>query len=613
MKKILIYIIPVLLFAFWSCDQMDDVYDELDEIKAPYSTSVDYVFTADDYATAVGYAKKDAVSLGDADSSIAKLIGSMKAFNATYSAEDYVGKVIGDLYPEYNKGSNAFVTYNTIADMPDDLTMYSNPKSFVFDADAYVEISTLVGEVGYFFPDYNPELYIKEVLPTLITDAVEGDIYRINYMYSNVNPVVPETAPVEVYVEPFTTDLSGVDTVSIIGDGQKWKQDSYNSDTYAKMSGYAGGSQPNEDWLILPAIDISSGVNTFLNIYQAINYLNDSAYQLDIMVSTDYVADVTIATWTSIKENINMPSGDSWTFVESVGSLNDYAGQTIYVAFKYTSSANNAATWEIANISITEGDEILEGESNELNDIYQLKDGLWNKMLNVHYLNSMDYNAMGAPGSYNSFSSSALPQDYLPKYLDDLYPTAGEGASAIVVYDYYSALDSTITLATQFDYTGGEWVSIYDYIETTTNQFIHNGELWLFDPTITYVLTGDDYQIMVDWVIENKDAEYIGYDSRRESYFGINAKYSSYSIYDGGYEGEDFDTWQDAVKESFRQTNLLPQIFPDATTQVNGVDLYYNIVIGAYDGPTTPYIIRYQVTKSGPNPEFEYVEGPTVQ
>jgi hypothetical protein len=55
----------------------------------------------------------------------------------------------------------------------------------------------------------------------------------------------------------------------------------------------------------------------------------------------------------------------------------------------------------------------------------------------------------------------------------------------------------------------------------------------------------------------------------------------------------------------------LPQIFPDATTQVNGIDLYYNIVIGAYDGPTTPYIIRYQVTKSGPNPEFEYIEGPT--
>jgi hypothetical protein len=436
MKKILLYI-PILIFAFWSCDQMDEVYEDLDVIKPAYNKSIDYLFTADDYATASDFAKIDAVSVGDTDSSIAKQIGTMKAFNATYSAEDYVGKVIGDLYPEYNKNSNAFVTYDSYIGGLEYLDIFGNATSYELEDADYEAMGPAPAAHHNFAYNVDPEEYLPDWLLIKYPSAVADDVVAITYQYYD------------------------------------------------------------------------NGVSTLTDYYSF--------------------------------------DGTEWSVLALSG---------------------------------------------------------------VYFLTDDDYDAMGS--SYGNFSSSMLPDDYLPTFLESTFIYAKAGDVKVVVYQYFLGKPTynTVARAKEYHFDGSVWTEYTGVIEET-NQFIHNGELWLFDPTITYALTGDDYQIMVDWVIANKDAEYIGYDSRRESYFGINAKYSSYSIYDGGYEGADFDTWQDAVKESFRLTNLLPQIFPDATTQVNGIDLYYNIVIGAYDGPTTPYIIRYQVTKAGPNPEFEYTEGPT--
>ena len=50
-----------------------------------------------------------------------------------------------------------------------------------------------------------------------------------------------------------------------------------------------------------------------------------------------------------------MPDGGSWTFISSGEMpLTDYIDQTIYIAFKYTSSASASATWEIQNFLVHE-------------------------------------------------------------------------------------------------------------------------------------------------------------------------------------------------------------------------------------------------------------------
>ena len=55
--------------------------------------------------------------------------------------------------------------------------------------------------------------------------------------------------------------------------------------------------------------------------------------------------------------SLNVPDGGSWTFISSGElPLTDYIGQTIYIAFKYTSSATASATWEVKNVLVHELD-----------------------------------------------------------------------------------------------------------------------------------------------------------------------------------------------------------------------------------------------------------------
>ena len=328
-------------------------------------------------------------------------------------------------------------------------------------------------------------------------------------------------------------------------------------------------------------------------------------------MSTDYDGDATTANWTSIKSEINMPAGNSWTFVNSGDvSLNAYEGETINIAFKYLSSADNAATWEISEIKITEGDKILEGEPYELNDMYKYDNGMWMKLSDVLYLNPKDYDEMGAPGKYDSFSADALPKDYLPKYLDNVYPTAGEGVDAIVVYKYYTGIEGTVTIATQYSYANGAWKSAYDYIETATNQFVHNGIEWLFDPTITFTMTSAHYQTVVDYVRDTYGEEYINSYKTADFIYGADAYYGNFDLAD--WDQTKFDTWDEAIEEAL-SLGLLPSLYPNATVQVNGVDMFYQVIFQTYGDPAGNFMMRFSVSKEGPNPEFMLEEGPTAQ
>ncbi|MCB2197079.1 MAG: DUF5017 domain-containing protein [Bacteroidetes bacterium] len=603
MKKIFSIFILLGFIILNACDPVGDIYDEIDDAEIPAVADVEYTLTSDDYATIL-----DAImATNPSDSINGQFIAANEFFTDEISIQDYVPYFLNEEYPWLGPGSTAKITYNYNGDMPADLAMYAEASKYELDAADYTMVGALVGEVSYFFEGYSPDAFLPEILPDLITDAENGDLYRINYMYSDIVPVVPETPPVEVYSEEFTADLSAVDTFSIVGDDQKWEFDSYGSDTYAKMSGYSGGAQENEDWLVTPDITLGTGVNIFLNITQAINYLNDETEQIDILISTDYAGDVTTANWTSIKADINMPTGDSWTFVESGDvSLNDYEGETINIAFKYLSSSTNAATWEISEIQVTEGEKIIEGEPYELNDIYEFSNGMWEKASNVHYLNPKDYNAMGAPGSYDNFSDSELPQDYIPKYLDNMYPTAGDGQSAIVIYKYYAG--TTMTLADEYTLTAGEWVSSYSYVQQQTGQFAvsANTELWVFDPTETYTMTSEDYQAVVEYVKANfADKDESTYDDS-EYYYGASYYYDNFDL--RNFNSEEFDDWEEAVADAI-STIVLPDNYPNATVLVNGVQMYYKVVFATYSGAAGTYSMKFKVEEG---PTFTFVEESTT-
>ena len=118
-----------------------------------------------------------------------------------------------------------------------------------------------------------------------------------------------------------------------------------------KASAYVSGQNyASESWLVSPAISLT-GVNAAtLKFEQAVNYASPQG-ALSVMVSTNYTGDVTTATWTTLALN-EWPAGNNWTFVNSTADLTPFVGQSVTIAFKYTSTSSASATWEVKNFVV---------------------------------------------------------------------------------------------------------------------------------------------------------------------------------------------------------------------------------------------------------------------
>lgn len=582
----------------------------MDKLPNSYKNTVNYTLLSADYTKLAGYAKVDAVNA--LDSIWAGYISTFQSFNDSFPGNIYVPKILPSLFPAYGKGSIAIVTYNYFADMPEEYADYSSAPMFEFDIADYEHVDAQVGGAGYFYPEFNPELYVPNALKDLITGAVANDIYRVNYKYSNVNPELSLTTSFD---EGFDVGLGKFNAVSVVGN-QVWARATYNTDTYAKMSGFTGGTAyVNEDWLISNPIVLGDDASITFSFHHAIRYLNDHFEQLSVAISSDYDgSDISGATWdvidwADIADTALL--GTSYTIYSSGDiDISSYKNKTINIAFKYTSSLTNQATWQIYDVKVTPIKPIyavtLGKEPVILNEYYQYSGSSWSKLANVHYLSSFDYDAMGAPGTNDNFSPSIKPMDYLPKFLDTKYPAAGEGISAYVVYKYYvNSAIGTQTITDKLTYKAGEWVSSYSYIKSTTEQFIYSDAGWLFDPTVKFALSSSDYQLIVD---EDPipDPSY----TNNAWYYGASAYYSNFDLRLAKhvqYEPETFTglTEAEAVAILYPRVQealviLLQKKFPAAVKEVSGVPVHYILTYQTYnsDYTRTNYEVDYLCTES---------------
>ncbi len=119
------------------------------------------------------------------------------------------------------------------------------------------------------------------------------------------------------------------------------------------MSGYAGGAQVNEDWLITSQLSTTEFSNMYLRFNHARNFANNDG--LFVMVSTDYTGgDPSVnGTWEDITDLFTFPESGSWNFYDAgIGDVTEYISASTYFAFKYTSTDTDAATWEVDNIRV---------------------------------------------------------------------------------------------------------------------------------------------------------------------------------------------------------------------------------------------------------------------
>lgn len=167
--------------------------------------------------------------------------------------------------------------------------------------------------------------------------------------------------------ENFDNGLGTWTPYNVSGD-QEWEQSSYGDRTFAKMSGYASGSHQNEDWLISPSMLLSVYQNVTFTFSSATKYAGNP---LQLLYSTDYdgSGDPNNATWTDISDQAQWSDGN-FNFVPSGNvSLTDYIADPFYLAFKYTSTDESSATWELDDLLVygVLGDGISESQTSKLN------------------------------------------------------------------------------------------------------------------------------------------------------------------------------------------------------------------------------------------------------
>ena len=164
--------------------------------------------------------------------------------------------------------------------------------------------------------------------------------------------VTPPPPGTEIFSETFASG-QGAFTIQdvVLPSGLTYVWQHAPSYSCMKASAYVSGQNyASESWLVSPAISLT-GVNAAtLKFEQAVNYASPQG-ALSVMVSTNYTGDVTTATWTTLALN-EWPVGNNWTFVNSTADLTPFVGQSVTIAFKYTSTSSASATWEVKNFVV---------------------------------------------------------------------------------------------------------------------------------------------------------------------------------------------------------------------------------------------------------------------
>lgn len=185
---------------------------------------------------------------------------------------------------------------------------------------------------------------------TLKYTNADGDNWSIQT--ENLRVDHDEAAAAEVKALPFEETFASsigtflMDDVKIPeGSTYVWKYDSYG---YMKASAFVGGSaKASESYLVSPIIDLTSATAPQLSFDHTHKYAGTPSEELTLWVRAEK------AKWAKV-EIPTYGNNTSWTWANNVIDLSAYAGKKIQIGFKYKSTTEAAATWEIKNVAVAD-------------------------------------------------------------------------------------------------------------------------------------------------------------------------------------------------------------------------------------------------------------------
>ncbi|MDD2550470.1 MAG: choice-of-anchor J domain-containing protein [Bacteroidales bacterium] len=621
-----------------SCTDFNEQFEGIDQMAKPTNlVNYEYTLTEDDYSTIASSALADATT--SEDSAKIKSIKENKYFTDSVPASNYVPYLLEEMYKYNDAGSSAMVTYAFGKDKPPYISDLST-VSILNKDDYQLAWGSETDFVNAFTPAVSPADNLPEVLAVKDPNALDGQHKFVEYNYSSEDAVYDVTE-VEYLAEDFESQTA-YENINIEGwtnkdiDGElTWQAREYSSNLYAQVSSY-NSETVNTAYLITSEIDLSSADAPEFTFDIKVGYWNETC--LTVWISEDFdgtEGGITAATWVDLTSNFTLPEPASgYSDMESAGvaDLTDYSGKQVYIAFRYEGDDSPGAdpqkttTYQVDNVKVSEVKVALSVDETEKQYVVYSYDGsAWEPAGDSFVaVQPADYDAMGLDDGYISPSDADL---YIPNFLGSKFPYALEGSVKTVVYK--SGSDQTKSDAVDYKLIAGEWVND-DFIEDKSEQFLYTIDGWLFDPTVNYTLVKDDYQIMVDYVKDNIDPNYIDSYGTAEYYYGfgsyhknVNFRLSyreSYLEYDTEYAALETDEERIALLHNRLETEGMIKFaqlrFPDAVPAVSGVDVFYNITALLYYPTGTAYgeefrTYSYQCTAAGTDdgtpPTFEFI------
>ena len=564
-------------------------------------------------------------TLTDADyEAIGGIVGTNKYFSADAMPDDFLPEWLGDTYYTADAGSSANLTYRF-------KTIYPHYQNIPYEILTEEDYAVIYGE------GYNNATFLNasnvgrmyRILNAKYAEPQTNDRVMVEYQYSeDGQPSRGETIAYWDFEDWNEDDItSPQDGWFLSASGNEWQAREYSNNKYLQYTANnADGAC--DAWLVTPGITIpTTGLNLAWDV--CIGYWNADC--LKVLVSTNFNGDVNAATWTDVTSHFNIPqepTGGYGTMTSAgIMSLDDYAGQTIYVAYHYegngSSDDRRTTTYQIDNIMVA--NEIAAPVETETRfALYEYTGRGWYEFENSDHaicLSMADYEEIGGnPGKYYNFDSNAPAQAYMPQFLAKHAGYALDGDTCTVIFRQYSGGNSVGNEQYVYHAATNLW-SYCDLVREETRPYGFNGTEWNYNPSVTITLqvgkniaeSATFYQAIVDWVADNYP-EYVTSYGNNEYYFGSSAYQNNFdfrvSAWQGqgtypGMAGEDLTKimWE-RLPESF--PHALEVLYPNAAP-VDGMDVIYTINFGIYDGAgTTTYTIQYKVVGQG---QFEYVEG----
>ncbi|MDY6799834.1 MAG: choice-of-anchor J domain-containing protein, partial [Bacteroidota bacterium] len=149
---------------------------------------------------------------------------------------------------------------------------------------------------------------------------------------------LPFAEDFETVTEDQPVDINGW-TQYIEAGTETWEGREYVGNLYAQFSAYNTGEYINIGWLITPALDLTGYSEVIFSFKSKDGYNNGDP--LDVFISSDYSGsgDPNGSSWIELNPVLSTGNTEgyatNWTASGDL-SLNNYTGNTVYIAFKYT-------------------------------------------------------------------------------------------------------------------------------------------------------------------------------------------------------------------------------------------------------------------------------------